>query len=227
MSRLPFAPPLLLVTDRRRFPPPGEGEPLSAAEQRVLDAALRAGVGAVQLREKDLDGRPLYERARDLAARCRAAGAKLAVNDRLDVALAVDADGVHLPANGLPAAVVRPLAGGRWIGASVHSLDELERARSADFVVFGPVYETPSKRAFGPPQGLERLAEIVRQASVPVVAVGGIVPERVAGVIAAGAAGVAVIGAILDADDPAGAVRRFRAALDAACAARGQSFTAR
>ncbi len=228
MSRLPFAPPLLLVTDRRRFPPPGPGEPFSAAERQALDAALRAGVGAVQLREKDLDGRPLYERARHLVASCRATGAQLAVNDRLDVALAADADGVHLPANGLPPAVVRPLAGGRWIGASVHSLGELERARGADFVVFGPVYETPSKRAFGPPQGLQRLAEIARRASVPVVAVGGIVPERVGEVIAAGAAGVAVIGAILDADDPAAAVRRFRAALEEARAAvQGQSFTAR
>src|SRR5690606_13167076 len=178
------------------------------------DAAIAAGVGAVQLRDKDLDGRLLCARAERLVARCREAGVALLVNDRVDVALAVGADGVQLPATGLPTAAARELLGpDAIIGRSLHAADELEQARGADFVVFGPVWDTPSKRAFGPPQGVERLAALVRAASLPVIAVGGVTPERVAEVLRAGAAGVAAIGAILDADDPGDVVRRFRDAL--------------
>jgi thiamine-phosphate pyrophosphorylase len=203
------------VTDRRRFPAPAPGEAFSHEEWRALDAAIAAGVGALQLRDKDLEGRALYARAARLAERCRAAGVKLIVNDRVDVALAAGADGVHLPAAGLPAGAARALVGGRLVGCSVHSAEELERSSEADFVLFGPVFDTPSKRAFVPPQGIERLAEVARRATVPVLAVGGIVAERVAEVLAAGAAGVAVIGAILDPDDPTAAVRRIREALGA------------
>jgi thiamine-phosphate pyrophosphorylase len=213
---LPFSPPLCLITDRRRFPPPRPGEVFAAAEWRVLDAAIAAGVGAVQLREKDLDGAALHARAARLAARCRAAGVKLLVNDRVDVALCGGADGVQLPAAGLPVAAARALLGTeRTIGCSVHGESELARAAGADLVLFGPVHDTPAKRAFGPAQGVARLAEIVQRAPMPVIAVGGIVPERVGEVRRAGASGVAVIAAILDAPDPAAVVRAFRTALTA------------
>jgi len=140
----------------------------------------------------------------------------MVVNDRVDVALAAAADGVQLPADGLPVAAARTLLGaGRAIGCSVHGEEELARAAGADFILFGPIYDTPAKRVFGPPQGLDRLAACARRATLPVVAVGGIVPERVAEVLRAGAVGVAVIGAILDAADPAAVVRSFRAALGA------------
>lgn len=216
MRPLPFAPPLCLVTDRRRFPAPEPGRAFADAEWRVLDAAIAAGVGAVQLREKDLDGGALYARATLLAVRCREAGVKLIVNGRVDVALGVAADGVQLPADGLPVTATRALLGpSRVIGCSVHTEEELARSAGADFVLFGPIYDTPAKRAFGPPQGIGSLAAVVRRAAVPVVAVGGIVPESVADVLRAGAAGVAVIGAILDAGDPADAVRAFRAVLGA------------
>jgi thiamine-phosphate pyrophosphorylase len=214
---LPFDPPLVLVTDRRRFAAPAPGDVFADDEWRALDAAITAGVGAVQLREKDLDGGALYARAERLAERCRAAGVALLVNGRVDVALAAGADGVHLPGDGLPVAAARALLGpARPIGCSVHAAAELADRAGADFLLFGPLFDTPAKRAFGPPQGLDRLAALVRVAALPVVAVGGIVPERVPDVLRAGAAGVAVIGAILDSADPAGAVERFRTALAAA-----------
>ncbi len=184
---------------------------LCDAEWRALEAAIDAGVGAIQLREKDLDGGPLLARAERLLARCRRAGVRLLVNDRVDVALAAGADGVHLPGDGLPVHEARELLGERaLVGRSVHRVDELGAAAGADFVVFGPVFETPSKRSFGPPQGIARLAELCRASELPVIAVGGITPARIAAVRAAGAAGVAVIGAILEAPDPGAVVREMR-----------------
>jgi thiamine-phosphate pyrophosphorylase len=111
---------------------------------------------------------------------------------------------------------IRAIAGGRLrIGASVHSLEDAVEAelKGADWVTFGPIYETPSKRPFGPPQGLERLATVSCGLRIPVVAIGGITPERVAEVLAAGARGVAVISGILAADSAADATRRFLRAL--------------
>jgi len=211
---LPFDPPLYLITDRRRFADPAPGATFGADEWRALDAAIAAGPGAVQLREKDLGGRTLCARAERLAERCRASGVKLLVNERADIALAAGADGVHLPESGLPVAAARALVGpGRLVGCSVHAADLLAARADADFVLFGPVYDTPAKRAFGAPQGLERLAAVARASTVPVLAVGGITPGRVPDVLRAGAAGVAVIGAILDPADPGAAVAAFREAL--------------
>ena len=217
MPRLPFHPPLYLITDRRRFADAAPGDAFGADEWRVLDAAIAAGPGAVQLREKDLDARALLVRAERLASRCRAHGVRLLVNERADVALAAEADGVHLPESGLPVEAARGVVGaGRLVGCSVHGTAQLAARAGADFVLFGPVFDTPAKRAFGPPQGLDRLAEIARATPMPVLAVGGITPERVPDVLRAGASGVAVIGAILDAADPAAAVAAFRRALEGA-----------
>jgi thiamine-phosphate pyrophosphorylase len=213
LPTLPFDPPLYLITDRRRFGD-AAGDDFGPEEWRALEAAIAAGPGAVQLREKDLAGRALYARAERLVERCRAAGVKLLVNERADVALAAGADGVHLPETGLPVAAARGIVGpDRLVGCSVHAASLLAARSGADFVLFGPVYDTPAKRAFGAPQGIARLAEVARASRVPVLAVGGITPERVPDVLRAGATGVAVIGAILDASDPGAMVASFRAAL--------------
>ena len=169
----------------------------------VVRAALDAGLPAVQLRDKDLPGRPLLVLAEQLRSETARTGALLFVNDRIDVALAAGADGVHLGGGSLPAEVARGLLGSAaLIGVSTHVPGEA--SAGADFVFFGPVWETPSKSGT---QGETRLAEAVRQATVPVLAIGGVTPARVAAARAAGAAGVAVIRAILSAADPATATR--------------------
>jgi thiamine-phosphate pyrophosphorylase len=205
MSALDFA--LYLVTDRA-----ASARPLPD----VVEECLAAGLRAVQLREKDLDARALLGLAQSLREATRRHGAKLLVNDRADVALAAGADGVQRTYLSLPTAVLRrivppPLS----IGASVHSTTQAREAArdGADFVVFGPVYDTPSKRQYGAPQGLAALERAAATAGAPVVAVGGITPERVAEVRRAGAAGVAVISAILAAEHPADRTMAFLDAL--------------
>lgn len=182
----------------------------------VVAAALAGGVDAVQLRDKRADGGALLAAARTLRDATRRCGAALLVNDRIDVALAADADGVHLPAASFPIAVARRLLGlAAWIGRSTHAPDEAARAAAdgADYVVLGPVYATPSKAAYGAPLGIAALG--AARVPCPVVAIGGIGPETVAPLRAAGAHGVAVIRSVLDAPDPAAAARALRAAFDA------------
>jgi thiamine-phosphate pyrophosphorylase len=200
---------LTLVTDRTQT----RGRDLVA----VVGECLAAGLPAVQVREKDLGAADLAVLCRRLLALTEQAGARLIVNDRVDVALAVGAGGVQRTGASLPVEDIRRVAGARLrIGASVHSLPDAVEAevKGADWVTFGPVYETPSKRPFGPPQGIERLAAVASQVRIPVVAIGGVTPERVGEVLAAGARGVAVVSGILAADSPAGATRRFLEALD-------------
>jgi len=199
---------LTLVTDRTQT----RGRDLVA----VVGECLAAGLPAVQVREKDLGAGDLAFLCRRLLGPVRDTGAALIVNDRVDVALAVGADAVQRTSASLPVDDIRAIAGERLrIGASVHSLEEAVEAelKGADWVTFGPIYETPSKRPFGPPQGLERLATVSRGLRIPVVAIGGITPERVEEVLAAGARGVAVISGILAADSAADATRRFLKAL--------------
>jgi len=172
----------------------------------VVAAALRGGVGAVQLRERDLATRELLALAVELRAMTRAAGAALLINDRIDVALACDADGVHLPSHSFAVAEARALLGpDRLIGVSTHSPAELAAAAGADFAVFGPLYDTPSKRAYGPPLGLDGLRAARAAAPLPLFAIGGIDAARAADARAAGADGVAVIRAVLAAADPTAA----------------------
>jgi thiamine-phosphate pyrophosphorylase len=199
---------LCLVTDRTQT----RGRELAA----VVGECLAAGLPAVQVREKDLGAADLAFLCRRLLAATRDAGAMLVVNDRVDVALAVGAGGVQRTHTSLAVDDIRAVAGRRLrIGVSVHSLEDAVDAelKGADWVVFGPVYETPSKRPYGPPQGLERLATVARGLRIPVIAIGGITPARVKEVRQAGAGGVAAISAILAADSPADATRSFLEAL--------------
>ena len=187
---------LYLVTDRHQT----GGRPL----RDVVHAALRAGVRAIQLREKDLPPRALLALARDLAGLARTYDARVLVNDRVDVCLAAGSAGVHLPATGLPVAAARGLVGpDRLIGVSAHSADEAARAEreGADFVVLGPIFETPSKRAFGSPIGLRELERARTRCRVPLFGIGGITTDRVREVLKAGARGVAVVGSVMAAED--------------------------
>lgn len=199
---------LCLVTDRGRT----RGRPLL----ELVAAALRGGVEAVQLREKDLSGRELYDLAVALRALCRQYDAKLLVNDRVDVALAAGADGVQLPLTSFDPADARRLIGqGKLIGASAHGPEEARAAAAAgaDFVVLGPIFDTPSKRPYGPPLGVNRLREISGQLGVPVLAIGGVRADHASALRQAGAWGVAVVSAILEAADPAAAAAELRASL--------------
>ena len=176
----------------------------------VVAAAVRGGARAVQLRENDLSGRELVDLGRTLAALCRRQRVPLLVNDRVDVAVAIGAAGVHLPVRSFAPSEVRTLLRpDALIGCSTHSLAEARRAEQAgaDFVVVGPVFATPSKVAFGPALGLDTLATITRTLSIPAIAIGGIDRDTAAAARAAGASGVAAIRAIMEADDPAAAAR--------------------
>ena len=171
----------------------------------VIEQALDAGVKAVQLREKDLSGRDLFSLAEQSHQLCQAYHAALFINDRVDVALAVDAAGVQLAKTSVPVTVARSLLGpGKIIGASTHSLDEATEAEQngADFVLFGPIYFTASKAAYGPPQGLAALKKIVDNISLPVYAIGGIKAETLPSLKAMGVRGVALISAIISAENP-------------------------
>ena len=182
--------------------------------ETVAEAVLAAGARWVQLRDKASPTRELASRARRLVERVRAAGGVLIVNDRLDVALAVGADGVHLGQEDLPAAEARRLAPGLVLGVSTHGLDQARRAQAAgaDYVALGSIYPTGSKPSFEL-VGLETLRLVRPHVRVPLVAIGGITAERVPEVRAAGADGIAVISAIGMAPDPAAAAAAFLAAL--------------
>ena len=205
MVELGFA--LCLVTDRAL-----PKRPLL----EVVEECLGAGLRAVQLREKDLGGRDLLALAGALRTATWDHGARLIINDRVDVAIATGADGVQRTQASLPVSVLRRISPpGFLIGASVHSdAEALEAAfQGADFLLFGPVYDTPSKRGYGPPRGLDALGRVAAAVALPVFAVGGVTPSRVPDVLAAGARGAAVISAILGAERPGEAVKAFLDAL--------------
>ncbi len=179
----------------------------------IVRAAARAGVEQVQVREKDLPGRELFRLTEALREVCRPAGCSLLVNDRLDVALAAGADGVHLPVDGLPAAAVRQAVGKRFrIGVSTHSPEEAIRAEAAgaDFVVFGPLFPTPAKLRFGSPLGIEPLREVLKRVALPVFAVGGIDTGTIEPLRDLPLAGVAVIRALMLARDIPETVGKLR-----------------
>jgi thiamine-phosphate diphosphorylase len=211
-----WAPLVTIVTDRQLTNGP-EGLPRSLA--RALEALAIRGQGCdreprdvlVHLREKDLGGRELLALALAVGAVTRAAGVRLFVNDRVDVALAAGADGVHLGGGGLSAADARSIAPELAVSVATHSVAEVERAAAdpaVTFAVLGPIFDTPAKRRFGlPPLGLEALsAASARAGELPIVAIGGIDAERARQCFDAGASGIACIRGVLTAPDPAGAL---------------------
>jgi len=199
---------LYLITDRHQLP---AGRTLL----ETVEAALQGGVRAVQLREKDLAAAELFPLAEALRHLTRRFGARLLINDRVDVAQAVAADGVHLGGHSLPAAVARRLLGPHsLLGVSTHHPAEIAAAaaQGVDFVTYGPVFATPSKLAYGSPLGLESLRLACQNSPLPVFALGGIKPCHLADLSAAGAAGVAVISALIATPDPRSAARLFHPA---------------
>lgn len=188
---------LYLVTDRSQT----RGRDLLF----VVEQALAGGVNAVQLREKDLSGKELFELAEKMRRLCDRYDAELFINDRIDVALAVDAAGVQLGKTSIPLKDARALLGpARLLGYSAHSLEEAQAAQAdgADFLLFGPVYFTPSKAQYGAPQGQDAAKKMVEKVSLPVYAIGGIRPESIEEMQRIGVRGVALISAIISADDP-------------------------
>jgi thiamine-phosphate pyrophosphorylase len=198
---------LHLVTEPRKQP----GELV-----RAVALALDGGVDWVQLRDKSASAASLFAQARQLLNVVRQHRAHLAVNDRVDVALAADASGVHLAGQSLPVAEAVRLANGRvLVGRSVHSLEEAARAAAdgADYLTFGHVFPTTTHPGL-PPRGLNELRTIVEAVDVPVLAIGGITADNLDDVLATGCAGVAVISAILSDADPCRAAARLRQVLD-------------
>jgi len=195
---------LLLVTDRLQT----RGRPLLD----VLSSALAAGVCAVQLRERDLSSRALFRLAQEVRQLTTASEAQLLINDRVDVAMTLDGVGVHLRANSLPVATARKILGGqRLIGISTHSVEEVVRAEAegADYVVLGPIYETPSKTIYGASLGVRTLEEACRVVRVPIIGIGGVTATRVEEIRRAGAFGVAVVTAVLGAVEVERATREL------------------
>ncbi len=203
-------PILCYVTERRGISPTAGPADLLALIERAA-----AAVDWIQIREKDLSARELLELSRRAVA---AGSARILVNDRLDVALAAEAAGVHLGGESAPVAeVVRWCRAGHApaefsIGASCHSLREVLAGESsgADYVFFGPVFATPSKLPYGAPQGIERLAEVCRQARIPVIAIGGVTAANADDCLLAGAAGIAAIRLFQQAADLAAVAKQLR-----------------
>jgi thiamine-phosphate pyrophosphorylase len=199
-------------------PIPGNSrtDPTHALLESIRKAAA-AGINWIQIREKDLGTLALAELVRLAGAATRETGARILVNDRLDVALATGAAGVHLGEMSLPVETVAEWrrAAGRVefrIGVSCHSVEAVREAdvAGADYIFFGPVFATPSKAEFGAPQGIGRLREVCRAVRIPVLAIGGITAENAHSCFAAGAAGVAAIRLFQESEDVSAVVSRLR-----------------
>jgi thiamine-phosphate pyrophosphorylase len=186
---------LYLITDRKQ---------LKVPLPEAVRLALKGGVRAVQLREKDLPVRELLDLARELRIITKEFKASLFINDRVDVAIAIGADGVHLGHQSMPVSAVRRIGGrGLMIGVSAHNLHEAEDAEAggADFITFGPVFFTPSKMQYGAPLGLEVLGMVKKTVRIPVFGLGGIKADTLSSVLKAGVDGIAMISAIFSADN--------------------------
>ena len=198
---------LMLVTDRRV-----PSLPLVTA----VRGALRGGVTAVIVREGDLTARKLLALTNEVREACRATGALVLVNDRVDVAAAAGADGVHLKRVSLPVSAAREFLGPEAvIGISTHHEDEIVEAFSegVDYVIYGPVFATPSKAGILAPRGLSEFLRIAARASGPVIGIGGMCADSLGGV-ATSLPGVDAIRGLLGTDDPEEAARRLRSAID-------------
>ncbi len=205
---------IYLITDRRLF------NTLDAL-YIAIEEALRTGIKAIQLREKDLSTRELLDIAYKMRELTSKYNAMLFVNDRVDIALAVNADGVHLTQSSMPTYAVRKIlkdnssrkngAKTSLVGISTHNINEAKDAEKegADFITFGPVYHTPSKIRYGEPLGIERLRDVCREVSIPVFGIGGIKPDKVKDVLNSGAYGIALISGILGEKDIKSAVKGY------------------
>lgn len=194
---------LYLITDRKQTK-----MPLPDA----VRLALQGGVRAIQLREKDLPIRELLALALELRTLTQEFGAKLFINDRVDVAILVNADGVHLGHLSMPVEAVRELVPQNMLlGVSTHTMREAGDAQKggADFITFGPVFPTPSKAEYGAPAGTEALREVVRELDIPVFGLGGITGRTLRPALGTGAAGVAMISEIFCADDVQASARKI------------------
>lgn len=206
MLNLPHHLPLLyLISNRHACRLNPDISNVEEAQLAAIRLAAQAGCQLIQIREKDLSPRALVHFTRQAIAAARPHGAKVLVNDRLDVALAAGADGVHLRVSSLSAEEVRAVVTSKGlkdflIGVSTHSLAEAATAEAdgADFIVCGPVYETPSKQAYGAPLGLHRFAEICQTVRIPVLALGGISAANFHEPLRYGAAGIAAISLFCD-----------------------------
>ena len=197
MSHLGTPPIICLITEGKANPENYQTQ--SSAIIETARSAIRLGVNMIQVREKQLGGRMLFDLSRRLVESIAGTGALILVNDRADVAAAAGADGVHLPEAALPADAVRSVFPDLLIGVSTHSLASARSAvaAGADYILFGPIFETPGK---GQPTGLDMLSDICRElGTFPVLALGGIDDTNCSGVVAAGASG---IGAIRSLNDP-------------------------
>ena len=184
-----------LITDRKQTKVP---------LPEAVRLALQGGVRAIQLREKDLPIRELLSLSQDLRSLTKEYSAKLFINDRVDVAVAVDADGVHLGHQSMPPEAVRRIVGNRMlIGVSTHTAEEAKAAEAggADFVTFGPIFFTPSKSTFGSPVGLEYLKKTKKSIEIPLFGLGGIKSGNASHVFSSGADGIAMISEIFRAED--------------------------
>ncbi len=198
---------LYLVTDRHQT----AGRPLVS----VVGRAVNAGVRAVQLRERDLPIRALLSLSLDLQRELP--DMQLFINDRVDLAVGLGCRGVHLRESSLPAPVVRTLLRpSQLLGLSVHSIQGAVAAErhGADFVVLGPIYDTPSKREYGAPLGLQVLEQAARAVTIPIFAIGGMTASRTREMLQAGAFGVAVLSSILSASNVEAETEKFLAAIE-------------
>jgi thiamine-phosphate pyrophosphorylase len=187
--------------------------------ERVVDAALEGGASVVQLRLKQTDDRRALELARWAVARAREADALIVLNDRFDLADLAGAWGVHLGQDDLAPERIPPDVRARLaVALSTHTLEQARasRSRPVDAIAFGPLFGTRSKRSSYEARGLELLREVVRESSLPVIAIGGIGADNVAEIARAGARAAAVISAIADAEDPVAATRRLQTIFHAA-----------
>lgn len=209
MTARPAVPRLHVLTDER----PADGV------LAFTDTVLAAGAPGLQLRTKQRSDRDWLRLAMAVVARCREAGATCIVNDRADVAVAAGADGVHLGADDLPVAAARAVVGpDLLVGATARDAEQAAAAVAdgADYLGVGPVFETTTKAGLPAPMGLAGLAAVARAVGVPVIGIAGVTAARTPEVLAAGAHGVAVTGAVTRAEDPGAAVRRLLAAIDRA-----------
>lgn len=210
MSDRQDLPPLYLITDRHQASPDLD---------TALEAALRGGVKLVQLREKDLPAAQLHPLGTRIRRLTRRYGAKLLVNGNPQLARQIEADGVQLGTHSCSILSAREQLGSEaLIGYSAHSIEELFNAeeQGANFVCFSPIYATPSKQQYGPPQGIEKLRRLCHQTNLPVFALGGIKPAHITEVLDAGASGIALISAIFSAPEPQTTTRAILRQISAA-----------